>query len=238
VGRFDDAKEYVAKALSIAREIGDDYLAARALSMLSVISIGLGSVASAQGYAQEALALARDLKDKAPLVRALNAFGEVYRWAGDLEAAQPLYDESLALGREEGDLAQIAMLSSNLARVLIAKGAAAQARDRVREALKIAEGIGSKWAAQDALDVTAALGSVVGEWMFAARISGAAESHYKEAGSKRDSVDGAFLAPLTLRIREALGDAAYIAAFDAGCALSHEQAVAEALAWLGQSADA
>ena len=237
VGRFDDAKAYVAKALAIARELGDDHLAVRALTMLSVISIGLGSVASAQAHAQDALALARDLKDKALLVRTLNAFGEVYRWAGDLEAAQPLYDESLALGREEGDLAQIAILSLNVARVLIAKGAAAQARDRVREAFKIAEGIGSKWAAQDALDVTAALGSVAGEWMFAARISGAAESHYQEAGSKRDSVDGAFLAPLTLRTREALGDAAYSAAFDAGHALSHEQAVAEALAWLGKSTD-
>jgi hypothetical protein len=33
-------------------------------------------------------------------------------------------------------------------------------------------------------------------------------------------------------MREALGDPAYLAAFDSGYALPHERAVAEALAWL------
>ena len=64
---------------------------------------------------------------------------------------------------------------------------------------------------------------------------GAAEARIKDMKYKRDRPDEAFLAPWTARMREALGDAAYSAAFESGYALSQEQAAAEALAWLRKS---
>jgi hypothetical protein len=63
---------------------------------------------------------------------------------------------------------------------------------------------------------------------------GAAEARVKDMKHKRDRPDEAFLAPWTARMRDALGETAYIAAFESGYALSHEQAAAEALAWLGK----
>jgi len=81
-------------------------------------------------------------------------------------------------------------------------------------------------------DVTAGLGAVATDWTFAARMRGAAEARVKDMKYKRDRPDEAFLEPWTARMREALGDTQYIAAFESGYALSHEQAVAEALAWL------
>jgi predicted ATPase/DNA-binding winged helix-turn-helix (wHTH) protein len=238
IDRHDEANEHMVDALSIAREIGDDKLAVESLLILGYLANDRGSSASALGRLEESLTLAHKLKDKALVARTLNAMGEVYRAAGNMEAAQPLYEESLALGRDQENTLIIATVCDNLARVFISRGEPERARDLVLEVLTISEATGSKWTALCAFDVAAGFGAVAADWMFAARMRGAAEARLKDMKYKRDRSDEAFLAPWTARMREALGDPAYIAAFDSGYALPHEQAVAEARAWLDKSADA
>jgi predicted ATPase/DNA-binding winged helix-turn-helix (wHTH) protein len=234
LGRYGEANGYVEEALSIGREIGDNKLAAKALITLGYLANENGSSESALERLEEALTLARNLDDKVLVARALNASGEVYRAAGNIEAAQPLYEESLALGREQENVGNITAVCDNLARVFISRGEPERARDLVLEAFTISEAAGSKWTALCAFDVTAGLGAVATDWTFAARMRGAAEARLKDMKHKRDRPDEAFLAPWTARMRDALGDTAYIAAFESGYALSHEHAAAEALAWLGK----
>ena len=238
VDRYDEANDHMVDALSIAREIGDSKLAVESLLILGYLANDQGSSASALGRLEESLTLARNLSDKALVARALNAMGEVYRAAGNMEAAQPLYEESLALGRDQENTLIIATVCDNLARVFISRGEPERARDLVLEVLTISEAAGSKWTALCAFDVAAGVGAAATDWTFAARMRGAAEARLKDMKYRRDRPDEAFLAPWTARMREALGGPAYIAAFDSGYALPHEQAVAEALAWLGKSADA
>jgi non-specific serine/threonine protein kinase len=231
LGLHDEAHEHGVEALSIAREIGDNKLAAESLLILGYLANDEGSSAPALGLLEEVLTLARALRDNALVARALNAMGEVYRVAGNMEAAQPLYEESLALGREQEHTVIIATVCDNLARVFISRGAPERARDLLQEVLTHSVA-GSKWQALCAFDVAAGLGALAKDWTFAARMRGAAEARLKDMKYKRDRSDEAFLAPWTARMREALGDPAYIAAFDSGYALQREQAVAEALAWL------
>jgi len=238
VGRYDEANEHLVEALSIAREIGDHKLVAKTLLILGILAHDHGSSASALRLMEESLTLARDLGDNMLVARALNGMGEVYRAAGNLEAAQPFYEESLALGREREDVVIITTVCDNLARVFISRGAPERARDLILEVLTISVAAGTKWPGLCAFDVTAGLGAVATDWAFAARMRGAAEARVKDMKYKRDRPDEAFLAPWTARMREALGDTEYIAAFESGYALSHDQAVAEALAWLGKRADA
>jgi len=238
VGRYDEANEHLVEALSIAREIGDHKLAAQSLMFLGFLAQDHGRSASALGLLEESLTLARELGDKVLVARALNGLGEVHRGAGNLEAAQPLYEESLALGREQKNVVTITTVGDNLARVFISRGAPERARNLMLEVLALSVTAGSKWTGLCVFDVTAGLGAVATDWAFAARMRGAAEARVKDMKYKRERPDEAFLAPWTARMREALGDTAYVAAFESGYALSHEQAVAEALAWLGKSADA
>jgi tetratricopeptide (TPR) repeat protein len=238
VGRYDEANEHLVEALSIAREIGDHKLAATTLMFLGFLAQDHGRSASALALLEESLTAARDLGDSMLVARALNGMGEVYRTAGNLEAAQPFYEESLALGREEEDVVIITTVCDNLARVFISRGAPERARDLILEVLTISAAADSKWTGLCAFDVTAALGAVATDWKFAARMRGAAEARVKDMKYKRDRSDETFLAPWTARMREALGDTPYLAAFESGYALSHEQAVAEALAWLGKRVDA
>jgi non-specific serine/threonine protein kinase len=234
VDRYDEASAHMVDALSIAREIGDNKLAAESLLILGYLANDQGSNAAALRRLEEALTLARELRDKVLVARALNGMGEVYRTAGNIDAAQPLYEESLALGRDQENVAIISTVCDNLARVFISRSEPERARDLALEALTISEATGSKWTALCAFDVTAGLGAVATDWAFAARMRGAAEARVKDMKYKRDRPDEAFLAPWTARMRDALGETAYIAAFESGYALSHEQAAAEALAWLGK----
>ena len=235
VGRYDEANEHLVEALSIAREIGDHKLVAKILLILGILAHDHDRGASALALLEESLTLARDLGDSMPVARALNGMGEVYRAAGNLEAAQPLYEESLALGQEQEDVVMITTVADNLARVFISQGAPERARDLILEVLTLSSAAGSKWTGLCVFDVTAGLGAVATDWTFAARMRGAAEARVKDMKYKRDRPDEEFLASWTARMREALGDAEYIAAFESGYALSHEQAVAEALAWLRKS---
>jgi tetratricopeptide (TPR) repeat protein len=235
VDRCDEANEHAVEALSIAREIGDDKLAVESLLILGYQLNDRGSTAASLKHLEEALTQARGLGDKVLVAKALNGLGETHRTAGNMEAAQALYEESLALAREQGNIGVVTAVCDNLARVFISRSEPERARDLVLEAITISEEAGSKWTALCAFDVTAGLGAVKTDWTFAARMRGAAEARIKDMKYKRDRPDEAFLAPWTARMREALGDTAYSAAFESGYALSQEQAAAEALAWLRKS---
>jgi hypothetical protein len=89
--------------------------------------------------------------------------------------------------------------------------------------MAIALGIGSKSAGRAAL---------VGEGVRAARLYGAAQVELEQTGVRREAADEAFLAPLIAKARESLGEAPYAAAEAGGRALSYEDAMAEARAWL------
>ena len=241
VDRCDEANEHAVEALSIGRTTNNgfggfaDKLAVESLLILGYQLNDRGSTAASLKHLEEALTQARGLGDKVLVAKALNGLGETHRTAGNMEAAQALYEESLALAREQENIAVVAAVCDNLARVFIYRSEPERARDLVLEAITISEEAGSKWTALCAFDVTAGLGAVKTDWTFAARMRGAAEARIKDMKYKRDRPDEAFLAPWTARMREALGDAAYSAAFESGYALSQEQAAAEALAWLRKS---
>lgn len=234
----DDAHENFLEALSIAREIGDRALVADSLRMLGYLANERADNATALPLVEEALAIARNLQDQVLVARALNTKGELYRAVDNLEAARPLYEEALALARAGGNLDMVTAICDNLARVFIPHGEPERALPLVMEVLQLSQATGSIWRALCALDVTAGLAAAAADWTFAARMRGAAEARVKTAKYVRDRADEGFLAPWTLRIREALGETAYSATFNSGCELSNEQALEEAFKWFAKNAGA
>lgn len=232
VVRYEEAGALVAEALSITREIDDRSIAVGALRILAYLADQQGDSTSALGLLVEALSLARGLGDKAMVAKVLNGLGEVHRGTGNFEAAQSCYEESLVLARELNTTVTIASICDNLARVLIPLGETGRAREMVQEVLGLSMTSKSKWTALCAFDIISALAAIAGDWPYAARVRGAAEARVLVMKYRRDRTDDAFLAPWTARIREALGDSPYRAAFDSGYALPHEQALAESIEWL------
>jgi tetratricopeptide (TPR) repeat protein len=232
MGRYEEAQGYLEESLSIARDIGDQSRIAAVLQPLALALLGQGNAAAARTYLEEALALARELGNPREIAAAQNALAQVRRVEGALDAAEPLYQQMLTLARELGDHELVAIGLLNLAMVAVGRESGARAATMLIEVLAIAEEIGSKPAGQSALDVCAGLGALRAEWDCAVRFYGAAEAQSGHTGLRRDPADEAFLAPRIAAAREALGASAFSAAESAGRALSYEQSITEARAWL------
>ncbi len=234
MGRYGDAEGYLDEGLSIAREIGDRDVLAEALWLLGVVSHARGDPARARERLDESLEAARELGDKHLFAWALNSLAELHRSHGDLEQAGPLYEQCLDLARERGDYHDVSTAISlgNLAMVSIGRRAGARAHELLLESLGIGQKIGSKWVVLLALGISAGLSVLLAECERAARFHGAAREQMGRMGFCMEPTDEAFLAPLIAQARQALGDAAFSEAERAGRALSYEDALAEARAWL------
>ena len=232
MGRYAEAQGYLEESLAIAREIGDKGRVAAVLQTLSLSSLGQGDLVAARAHSREALVSARELGDKRRIAAALNALAQLHRLEGQLDTAEPLYDQVLALARELGDRESIAIALLNLAMVSIGRSSGDRAQSMLREVLSIAEEIGSKPVGQSVLEVSAGLGAVREDWERAGLFFGAAEAQTMESGLRRDPADEAFLAPLIDKVRKVLGAEPFATIEATGRALSYDEAMAKARAWL------
>jgi predicted ATPase len=233
IGRYADANAYLKESLSIAREIGDSQRAAAVLQVLGMAALGEGKRALARQNFEEALPIVRSHGNQRELAAVLTALAQLDRMEGRLDAAELLCDQVLELSRALGDRETIAISLLNLAMVSIARGTD-QSAQMLAEALTIAIETGSRRTGESLLQVIAGLASSRAKHACAARFAGAAEAEMKRTGLRSDAADEAFLAPWITRTRDAIGAAAFEASRAAGAALSYDDALEEAAAWLKQ----
>ncbi len=232
MGHYEEARGYLEESLAIAREIGDKRRIAVALQPLGLACMGQGDMAAARTHLQEALAMARELDDKREIYAALYVLAQLLRVEGELDAAEPLYETGLALARKLQDRESIAIGLLNLAMVSIDRGDADRSLPMLCEALSIADEIGSMRTGQSVLEVSAGLAVLCKESERAARFFGAAEALAGQTGLHRDPADEAFLAPRIAEAYEALTATVFTSTENAGRALSYQEAIDEARAWL------
>ena len=232
MGRYDEAIGFLEESLAIARDRADKANIEAALSLLGLASLGRGDITKARRYIVEALALAREQRNKHEIAAAANGLAQFHRVVGELDAAEPLYEEVLGLAREIEDKELVAIAKLNLAMVAISRGAIDQAHGNLLDAMVIAKETGSRPMGQSAIEVTAGLAASHRKWETAAKLFGAAEAQVMQTGLHRDPADEAFLGPLVARARDAIGAVSFNVAEAGGRALSFEDAMQEAEAFL------
>jgi predicted ATPase/DNA-binding winged helix-turn-helix (wHTH) protein len=237
IGRYDDALAYGQRCLAMARRLQHAALIADGLTIAAVALHAMGDEAQALARYSEASEIARSINDGRRLSCALNGVAEVHRGAGNFVAAEALYEESIELSRADHDDRARAVHLSNLASLLVTAEKLEQARTVLAECMAVARTIGYKGVPDCSLDVVAALASSLGNHPLAARFHGAALERMHKAGSRREPVDEALVAPRIALSRAFMGAAAFDGAEAEGIALSYEASVAEADDWLEQSAD-
>ncbi len=234
MGRYEEAQTYLQESLTMARALDDHRMVVSVLNVLGLAALGQGNRDAARRHGVEALTLASKLDNKRQIAVASNALAQVHRLDGELDAAEPLYARTVALARELGDSEAAAVGLLNLAMVAIERGTAKRARSQLLEVLTITEQSGSKRAGQCALEVSAGLAALREDWEKAARFYGAAERQTGDTGIRRDPADDAFLRPLMSKVHDAIGEPAFAASQASGRALTYEQVIAEARAWLAR----
>jgi predicted ATPase len=232
IGHYAEAAAFAEESLLISRACMDGDSTAGALVLLGIVKLAEADLAAARKLFEESITISREIGTKGQLHSGLNCLAEVFRMEGKLEAAARLYEESLALSRELGAVQTLVNALLNLASLDIRRGDFAAARAKLLESAALGEEIGSRRIEYGVLAVAVGFMIARSAWKHAARLYGVLESMLKQLAVRQDPADEGFLAPLIARARGELGESSFAEACDGGRALSYEQALAEARAWL------
>ncbi|HYX62081.1 MAG TPA: LuxR C-terminal-related transcriptional regulator, partial [Streptosporangiaceae bacterium] len=129
----------VNEAFKIARDLGDDAIAADALAQLCWLSFEHGDLPAALATIDEAVGLARSAGDPRLIAYILSRRAVFESEAGDLDAAFADNQEALALSRAAGDNYRLAITLANLGFDEQAAGKLAAARAHLQEASTLAD---------------------------------------------------------------------------------------------------
>jgi hypothetical protein len=224
------ATELAALSVRLLRENGDQS------ASLAMALIGHGRSTGYSGdrntgiaLLEEALALARALDQPLFIGAALDSLAEFAFLAGDLDKATTLVTEALELQRRHQPMWGMSFSLALLGEIALARSDLPAAGAYYGESMELARALGDTTFLGAGLAAIGTIAADLGQAEQAARLLGAAEAVYQVAGAwsfiaargqNRRAID---------RVREALGEESFAAAWAHGRRLSREQATAEAL---------
>jgi len=156
-GRYQQAADYLRRALALNRETGDRTGQARALGNLGLADLLQGRCQQAAEHFQQSLALHREVGDRTGEARALGNLGFADLRQGRYQQAARHLRRSLALSRDTRDRGGEARALANLGEVETRQGHYQQAAGHLQQALTLCRQIGDR--ASEA-DILASLGVV------------------------------------------------------------------------------
>ena len=227
-GDWEEAQSLFEESLALHREVGNQAGEAQCLNALGNLVQDQGRYQEARSLFEQSLNLNRALEDRRGIAASLVNLGNVATDLQDAGAAHAYYEESLALNRELGARYGVAIVLVNLGLFVYKQGDHADARDYLMECMKLSQSIDAKGVATYALEELAALVTAQGQAEQAVRLYGAATALHEAIPYSRpehlEELDRALKA-----LRTDMGEKAFKAAWDAGLALTFEQAIASAL---------
>ncbi len=153
-GDLPGAARDLAEALGILRDLGHRLGQANALRTLGMVRRLTGDYPAAARDLEEAIGIYRDIGEPGGEAEAVNEAGILHRVRGDLRLARSCHQKALMLARRIGDSLDEAHALAGLSRCALTAGHAAEAEDRLRQALEIFQRIGAAEAADIAHELS------------------------------------------------------------------------------------
>jgi predicted ATPase/DNA-binding SARP family transcriptional activator len=246
-GDYAAARAYHEQSLEIQRQIGDRQGIAGSLHNLGSVAWSQGDYVAAQKLYEEALFTNRVLGNRAWESYNLGNLGNVADNQGDYAAARAYHEQSLEIQRQIGDRKGIANSLNGLGKVAYEQGDYTAARAYSEQSLVIFREIGYRHGIANSLNAFAHLASaeavaatdstgtattsshMADGLRCAARLWGAAEALREELRAVLPPNEREEYERLVSQAREALGEEAFAAAWEAGRAMTWEEAIAYAL---------
>ncbi len=230
---FAEAQALLEEAVIVNRELGN-----RTHEIINLVNLGnaansLGNFAQAAAPLERALALSRAMGMRVLESDVLGHLAMQAQYRGDYVTAQAQGEEALAIDREMGVRSHEAQKLLRLAEIAFVRGHATTARARLVEALTLNRDLGSVAGIADALDIAATVAVGEGKHRQGAVFAAVADLLRGRTGNAVLPVDQSSHDTCRSRCREALGAAECDAAFAAGRAMASDDAVNEALLFLG-----
>jgi predicted ATPase/transcriptional regulator with XRE-family HTH domain len=229
-GDFDGALAAVDEAEVIWRGLGDGRGLARALATRGYVLHSARDYARATMAWEEALAVGYAAGDDVRVAGVLAFLAKAAQQRGDLERAEQLFTESLAQWRKLKGEWGIAWCLYELASMALARDDTSRAEALYRESLELWSNLADHRSSVEPVEALAWVAGRRGESERAARLFGAAAAHRARLGLAFKPGEHGAHEQATLRVREALGEAAFARLWAEGEVMPLDRAIGYALA--------
>ena len=143
ISLYEEASEYLQKALKKAKEEKFSYEEASIKSNLGVCYQNLGDINKALKYCEEAKKISKQIGDIEGVASSLGNIGVIYKIKGDLDKALNYHEESQKISKQIDNLEGIANSLNNIGNIYQIKGNLDKALNYYEESQKIFKQIGN-----------------------------------------------------------------------------------------------
>jgi ATP/maltotriose-dependent transcriptional regulator MalT len=229
-GDHATAQRHFDEALAIARAGGQRVDEAIELGNLALVALLNEDYGTARARSEECLSVERLVGDIWTEATVLETLGRVALRQGDLVTARRLVNESVVLRRQVHERFELAHSLEALGLVATAEGNYAEAGAALHESLRLRQDLGAKAFTADSLEGIAALAAADRQPLLAVQLAGAAASVRQATGAALPPIGRAMLEHWLVPLRKSLGAEAVMLAWDAGRALTFDEAIKVGLA--------
>ncbi len=226
---YANARVAYRASLALQIEIGDKLGSAQTLGSLAGISWAEQNYRGARELLEQSLVVRREVGSKIGIASALNNLGIVAAFEHDYAAARAYLDESLVINVELGNQWGSADALQNLAELDVLEQKTDDARDHLRRALELYRSLQGKPGIVRTLESLATVAIIEERARIAAQLFGAVEMLRENIHLPLMPSAVEEHARYVERVRAALGQPAFDAAWTEGRALSPDQAIELAL---------
>ncbi len=225
-GKYTSAHALYEESLSTHRELGDKRgIAITLLRLAQLLFISQGDQGALRSLLEEGLALFKELGEREGIANSNSLLGQLALSQGDTTTARLQLEESVKLYREIGHRRALAESLGILARVVQAQGEKAAARSMYQESLAIARELNHLWLIASCLEGWASMVAEEGQFVWAARLWGAAEALRETIRVPIPLVERADYEHAVAAARSQLGERAFAARWNEGRNMTPEQAL-------------
>jgi non-specific serine/threonine protein kinase len=219
------ARSFLEESMALWRRPEDQWELARTLHNLGAVAYRRGDLATARELFAEVLAMKRAAGDRQGTASAVNNLGLIAMAMGDLVAARPLLGESLAIYEGLGDRRRAAHTLQGLADLARLEGDHPRSARLFGHSLRIYGEVGDQVGVAHCLESLGVVTASAGDDARAARLFGAAEGCRRMLALPLPPAGLAEHEAAVATVRGGLGDSAFAAAWEAGEAMTPEQAI-------------
>jgi DNA-binding CsgD family transcriptional regulator/tetratricopeptide (TPR) repeat protein len=230
VGESTASRVALSECLSVAGELGDDWLCGVALNSAGFLDIRERNWAAARLHMQEALAIFRRHGDEGSMAHIYNNLGVAAREQGDHAGSLEFLEQSLRMTRRLG--VDDAITLSHLGDHALRRGDTARAALHIEDALRSASRSGDTRAIMSSLCRSARLAAAVAQPAMAARLLGALFAMRQQVGPAVAPELAPEMEHVADLARSALGEPSFRTAVTEGEATEGSRLTAETVIWV------
>ncbi len=218
LGDAPAARQLLEESLAIQKELGNATWIAYSYLNLGELELEENNAAAARLHYQSSLDMLRDLQDEWGAAGAIEGLGKCDLADGKLDAARSHFEQTLAIVRRIGVKGIVADQLDNLAQIALRQGDSSSAWSLASQSMTVRAEIKDQVGLAESLETLAAARAADDPGR-AARLLGAADTLHRQIQLPLPPARLTDHESLIARLRSALGDPAFEAAFSAGRSL-------------------